>query len=244
MTTACPEGAFEEITVDASQPLLELLAGFLGDVGDGPAAGDPAVVRRLVGSALAAVPSCQAVMLTVNSAGLSASFRLTTPAAGELEMPVRSSLLLPLGGADSDTTLLLYAGQAGAFDQLATELAGMLADGGLGVAIDQHLAPLPRRTAAARAAAALADGGTVNQALGALLEQGWPPEDGPVELDRRAAADGVSRSDAARIVLHSLSRSSIDAPARCLHHTEGAAHQPRSAGRARRRRSRRNLTVA
>lgn len=102
-----------------------------------------------------------------------------------------TSMLLPLSAANTGGAhILLYALNPGAFTDLAVDArtaTGLEDD----VVIDGHLPP-PTPFAAHRSLEAVADRSTINQALGLLIGEGYPPARAQTELTRRAAAAGVS----------------------------------------------------
>lgn len=121
--------------------------------------------------------------------------------------PVCSSLLLPACEQPAKGHLLLFAFTAHAFDQLAAELTAAADARGLPrPELDQHLDTRPHTTAVD----SVADISAVHQALGALLDKGWLPDDGRRELARRAAINSSSLSGEARLVLLDLIDRDID----------------------------------
>jgi hypothetical protein len=114
-----------------------------------------------------------------------------TPAA------VLASLAVPLRGAGIRSVLVLRASTAGAFVRMADDLDVLLGSGCPPSRLDQDLS-LPAASTGAALAVALADLRLLDRALGVLIDQGWAPEDGEVELHRRAAEAGMTSATFAR----------------------------------------------
>ncbi len=162
------------------------------------------------------MPSLCGVLLTVTAAGVDATVRLAVDGDDKDGTAVRSSVQLPLSVGPPGGFVVLQASVPRAFDELARDATLVLPDGGLGVVLDRHLS---RTTAdqsagdalgagpsapAADLSAAVSDASLVNQALGALLGQGYLAVDAATELDRRARATGASRVAVAAQVLQAL----------------------------------------
>jgi hypothetical protein len=143
-----------------------------------PARGGGGLVRalsRLGRDVALAVPSSLAVTIVLDRTDGEVSVSaLADPA------PVLASLAVPLSAG----LLILRAGAAGAYLLLADDLRG-----GLGPAeTDAHLG-WPAFSGESLAAA-LAELGSRNRAIGVLIGQGLTPEDARQELDRRARDAG------------------------------------------------------
>jgi hypothetical protein len=157
-------------------------------------------LSRLGAEVAGAVPSCLAVSIV--PAGLGAEISVRTPVRAADPTPVRASLAVPLSAAEPWDVLILRAGAAGAFLLLADDLGGLLGPGYPPIEVDHHLsAPGPTGESAATA---LADLGAVNQGIGALIDQGWPPGPARGELHRRADEADLSLGAASRVLLGSL----------------------------------------
>jgi hypothetical protein len=118
---------------------------------------------------------------------------------------VLASLLLPLtstapdGGTESLTSLVLYAGNPGAFMDLAADLAWVTGREPDEFVLDQHGAvPEATEPSILRAVS------VINQAIGALIAHGYPPERAHQELDARSERAGVDRAVGARRLLDGL----------------------------------------
>jgi len=114
---------------------------------------------------------------------------------------VVSSLLMPLSDHDLDRhdpqlVVILYAGRAGAFVDLAADLAWLSGRPLSDFTLDQHLSlPEPDSQIDVRGSS------VVNQAIGVLIGRGYTPAQAALEIDARAAAAGESRVDAAALIL-------------------------------------------
>jgi hypothetical protein len=118
---------------------------------------------------------------------------------------VVASLLLPLtstapdGGMEFLTSLVLYAGNPGAFIDLAADLAWLTGRELDEFVLDQHCAvPEVTEPSGLRAVSA------INQAIGVLIAQGYPPERAHQELDARSERARVDRDVGAQRILDGL----------------------------------------
>lgn len=152
------------------------------------------------------------------SAGISsfAGLSITVPVDGEPvtltamnSSTAAASMLLPLRAGTGAGHVVFYAENPGAFVDLAADAQFALGPG-WGVVVDGHLPP-PNALAAQRGLDAVTDRSTVNQGLGFLIGQGYPPERAHVELARRASAAGVSLLQIARQILRGAHRPDPDA---------------------------------
>jgi len=97
-------------------------------------------------------------------------------------------------------TLVLYAGRAGAFVDLAADLA-LLTGTDLGdVVLDRHLTPPPN------GGPVLERESIINQAIGVLIGRGRTPQQAWAHLDTRATLDGTNRWTASARLLDDLFR--------------------------------------
>lgn len=110
---------------------------------------------------------------------------------------VVASLLLPLS---AEVTLVLYAARAGAFVDLAADLAFGLGLPLAAVVLDAHLSP----PAGPPALSGLRELATVNQAIGVLIGRGHTQAAARDELTRLAAAAGRSVLAGAEHLLRGL----------------------------------------
>lgn len=161
-----------------------------------------ALAMSQLGTVIAgAVPSCLEVSILLGRAAeaitVSSLVRDTEPGA------VLASLAVPLSAAERGDVLILRAGEPGAFLLLADDLAGLLGRGSPPVEVDRHLS-WPSTAAGQSLLVAVADRTAVNQSLGVLLDQGWPPEAAHRELQRRADSADIPIGTAGRLLLESL----------------------------------------
>ncbi len=180
--------------------LRRLTAG--GSIGDLASALD-----QLLALAMEAVPSCLAVTLVLRDEEQPVS--LTALVEGPAQ-PVRSSVALAMPrylGSDEaaeqthPALLVIYASKGDGLRKTGREITALLDLDPRLVTWDEHLRlPLPSDVAAGLAES-LDDFSAVQRALGVLLDRGWLPDEGRVELTRLAALSGASTGDAARALL-------------------------------------------
>lgn len=157
-------------------------------------------VRRLAADVLAAVPSYQG--LTVLAGDGDPPFTMTAMADSGA---IGTSLLVPLARRDPairdpGVALILYAGLAGAFVDLAADLSWLTGLELGDLVLDRHLTtPDDHGAQGAMHVAAI-----IEQAVGVLIGRGHTAEQARVELDAQATATGTERYDAANFVLDSL----------------------------------------
>jgi hypothetical protein len=124
-----------------------------------------------------------------------------------------SSLLVGSLPGPASAQLLIRAGSAGAFAQVAGELLSLA---GQSVVrrpmVDLHLYPADGTKDIDTAAVEQADASAVNQAVGALLDHGWLPEEAAQELDRLGEEIAVPAGVAARLFLRGLVKPSRLSP--------------------------------
>jgi hypothetical protein len=192
--------------MDISANLAAALALLTEDLDDDHARLDIAAsLNQVAADAAAAVSSY--VGLTVTQRDSTLPFTLTAMEDGADPEAVRSSLLFPLpadGGLPLD--LILYAASPGAFVDLAADLSWVLGRPLTDFVIDDHLRPPPEPDTAQ----SLHTMSVINQAIGVLIGRGYDLEAAQRELDARAAGDGHTRYEAARVILQSLSARSKD----------------------------------
>lgn len=117
-----------------------------------------------------------------------------------------TSLRVPLdalSNADPGSSLTLYAGLPGAFVDLSADLSYALglADR-LVIVLDADLPPL----SVASGIDGLAEGSTINRAVGLLIERGHEPADAHRELGRLAASTGATSFVVAGALLRQMTR--------------------------------------
>lgn len=157
----------------------------------------------LAGDLQAQVPSCVAIsiLLTAPAGELTVSLPATLICT-EPDV-VLASLALPLAVPGRAALLLLQATRAGAFVLLADDWAGLRDPADPPALLDQHLALVADPTAS-RLGADLTDLRVVEQAVGALIEQGWPAPQAHHELTHRAAHAQLPTPALARQLLAAL----------------------------------------
>jgi hypothetical protein len=149
-------------------------------------------LRRLTANATAAIPTFLGLSVTVD--GSDPPFAFTAFVEGSGTGDVRTSLRLALSGVGDARPLvtvvvILYAGSPGTFVDLAADLAFLTARPLSDFAVDQHL-PGPAEQAYATD---LFEVSIINQAVGALIDQGYTPEQAERHLEVESAAAGISR---------------------------------------------------
>ena len=127
-----------------------------------------------------------------------------SPAAGVCG----SSLLVGSLPGPASVQLLIRAGSAGAFGQLAGELLALAGSSAVRrPLVDLHLYP-PDGTGDTNDIDAIAleraDVSAVNRAVGALLDHGWLPQEATEELERLGEEISVPAGVAARLFLRGL----------------------------------------
>jgi hypothetical protein len=176
---------------------------------DAPDADLNETVRRTAASVRVAVPSYVGLTVVVLRPDEPFTFTVIEPRAGDVGRPgdgVRSSIMIAVPGAETDSAdanvaVILHAGRAGAFVDLAADLSWMT---GLALAdfrLDEHLdigaEPIYRELAEPLS--------VVSQAIGVLIGRGRTPRQAAIELQRRATAAGTDRYAAAQLILDTLS---------------------------------------
>ncbi|MDQ2837311.1 MAG: hypothetical protein M3Y89_07810 [Actinomycetota bacterium] len=155
---------------------------------------------HLVAGAHAAVPSY--LGLTVTVTGSDPPITITSLEDTTEVGDIRTSLRFDAPDAGHDgpmprVSLVLYAGNRGAFVDLAADLSWLTGRKLTGVILDAQLTiPAEPDPAAQLRAASL-----VNQALGVLIGRGHTPGQAQLALDARAADAGTDRSGAATLIL-------------------------------------------
>jgi hypothetical protein len=150
------------------------------------------------------VPSCLSASIVLHRPGGDITVTVPAPTAEDDAAPVvRASLAVPLQTAAGRAVLVLQAAHAGAFVLLADDLQAQRHPRGLPALLDQHLV-LPVDPSGAGLVGRLADLRVIEQAIGALIDQGWLPEQARQELEDRARAAQLSVPDLARQLLAAL----------------------------------------
>jgi hypothetical protein len=148
-------------------------------------------LRQLAADTTAAVPTFQGLSVTVARSDPPFTFTAFVEGAGTGD--VRTSLRLALSGVGDvglpAVVLVLYAGSPGTFVDLAADLAWLTARPLSDFVLDQHL-PAPAEQCSATN---LFEDSVINQAIGALIGQGYTPEQAERHLTAEGAAAGLSR---------------------------------------------------
>lgn len=180
---------------------LSGVLALLSEVLDGPERNISDTVERLVTDAQAAVPHFAGVTVVV---GPGDELRFTVLADGFHADQVLSSVKIPMPGAtvgaisNSDTYVVLYATQPGAFVDIAADLTWLTGRPYEHYELDRHLtlAAAPDRVQSVHTAR------TINQAIGVLIAHGFTPEAAQLELRARSVSAGVGvHTVASRILL-------------------------------------------
>lgn len=165
--------------------------GYLTAALDEPGADVGDSLRRLTAGATVAIPTFLGLSVTV--VGSDPAFTFTAFVDGVGAVDVGTSLRLALPSVDprhlSPVVVVFYAGSPGAFVDLAADLAFLTARPLSDFAVDQHL-PGPAEQAYATD---LFEVSIINQAVGALIDQGYTPEQAERHLEVESAAAGISR---------------------------------------------------
>lgn len=166
-------------------------------------------LRRLAAAAALAVRSY--LGLTVTSLLSAHEVTLTTLDWDIAPGDIRTSLHLPMPRAPDDglaplVSVTLYAGNPGAFIDLAADLAWLTGRALADFVLNRHLI-LAR---APDATSGLAVAALIDQAVGVLIGHGYTPEQAHRELDARAERLGVDHHTSARDILTELTGSATE----------------------------------
>ncbi len=165
-----------------------------------------AALDALLLLACASCPSCVAVSLTVDHETQPVTITATRSAGHRDAASLTVRLPRPgTGGpARQPAVLVVFATDQVALADLGDDVTALLEiDPGRITLVAAAAAP-QSSTSGLVLAGQLADRATVDQALGALLEQGWVPPEARRELRRRADHAGASLAHAARTVLAAM----------------------------------------
>jgi hypothetical protein len=195
---AAPAGSIALGSVQRSSPPVEIDAALAADLGiltaalDEPGADVAHSLRQLTADTTAAIPTFLGLSVTVD--GSDPPFTFTTFVKGAGAGDARTSLSLALPDV-SDVGLLpalvvvLYAASPGTFVDLAADLAWLTARPLSDFVLDQHL-PAPAERGAATG---LFEVSVINQAIGALIGEGYTFEQAEHHLTAEGADAGISR---------------------------------------------------
>jgi hypothetical protein len=185
--------------VELSDAVAADLAALTGALGD-PGVGLVEQIQRLGESCALAVQSYLGFSITIVVDGVPVSLSVLEDFLDPSE--ILTSVRLPLGAMGEPAAgiqLILYAGTAGAFVDLAADFAFALGVGGDAVQLDRHLTP-PDPALGAIGLATLA---RQNQAIGVLLERGHDQDGARAELHRLARLNAISLDAAVQQLLAS-----------------------------------------
>ena len=179
--------------------------GLLTDALDLPGTDVASTLEALASDAATAVPSY--VGLSVRVRTDHGHVELATLEHETQLVGIVTSIRIPLGTKpsrrdDDDTplVLILYAASAGAFVDLAADVAWLTARSLEDVLLDEDLSGAALR----RPVRSLRAQSSIDQAIGVLIGQGRTPDDARDELVTLATAAGVPLSSAALAVLASI----------------------------------------
>jgi hypothetical protein len=193
-----PAGSIALGSVQRSSPLVEIAAALAADLAiltaalDEPGTDVADSLRQLTANATVAVPTFLGLSVTVH--GNDPPFTFITWLEGVGTADVRASLRLTLpgiGGAGlrPPVAIVLYAGSRGTFVDLAADLAWLTARPLSDFVLDQH----PPDLAETGSMTSLSETSVINQAIGALIGQGYTPEQAERHLTAEGADAGISR---------------------------------------------------
>lgn len=197
--------AIERPDQDADRSAQQLVADLRATA---PGGGGPieAFLDAVLLVARAACPSCLAVTLTVDHEGQPVTVTATV-SSGQRHAPsltVRLPRPDTSGPARRPALLVVFATDMVALARLADDVTVLLDIDRRQVTLEAT-GPVPQSTTANLVLAGqLADRAAVDRALGALIDQGWLPTEGRIELQRRADDTGRSLAQAATTMLEAL----------------------------------------
>jgi hypothetical protein len=170
----------------------------LTDLLDEPGTDLEATLQALAADTRQAVDSYLGLTMTLVIDGYPITLTTVEP------VEVETSLRLPLsalGNAGLLGALVFYAGNPGAFVDLAADLSFALGLGPDVVALDQDLTPISD-PAGLTGLTGLAEMSQVNQAIGILIERGHMPDSARTELHRLANLAQTTPHAAAHQLIH------------------------------------------
>ena len=194
--------------MDGTTKLIRQLSRLMADVG-GPTADLGRSLDGFVRALAVGIPSYCGLVVHLRRHGRTVTVNAFDSPG---EQPVTSlRWVAEQGGADDETTLILYAHHPGAFVDLAADL-GYVLDGPPHlqsprrsedlVRLDQDLPP-PTLASSITGVEELA---MINRATGVLIDRGTHPDDVVLELARQAAAAGLDHYTYARTLLGQVAK--------------------------------------
>jgi hypothetical protein len=184
---------------DISSDLAASLAPLTAAVDD-PDVDVAAEVAALAAQARSAIPSYLGLAASISG---DPAVTFTAFADDDQAPAIRASLRMPLphlprpDAAGVGVALILYAGQPGAFVDLAADLAWLTGREHAEFELDQHL-DLPAQLDGTVTPLAAS---RINQAIGLLIGRGRTPDEALREIDSHAARDAIDRAAAAARIL-------------------------------------------
>lgn len=199
------------LLVDDLNPALAATLGWLTADLDDPGADIAASMGAFGAAAAAAIGSYLGLTVCISGP---AALCLTVWAPGKPAPMIRASLRIPMpnmgagsgDGAAAGGDLVVYAGRAGAFVDLAADLSWLTGRDLSDFDLDEHLhLPVdPDDTLTLRAAS------VIDQAIGVLIGRGHTTDQARRELDVHAARTGTDRAGAAAHILTTLTPSNAE----------------------------------
>ena len=183
---------------DALRQHLDTLTTYL----DIPGADLNAMLDVLIDDITTAVPSFLGLRLTVTAGAAGTTITTLHP---DLARTTQASLLLPLHQithAAPGDSLILYAAQPGAFTALATATRETFNLDGQ-IVLDPHL-DTDADPLTPPVVSGADDPRLINNAIGVLIDHGYPTDHAHQELTRRARRHGTNLTTAAQKLLASL----------------------------------------
>jgi hypothetical protein len=195
--------------VQRSILLVEIAAALAADLAilsaalDEPGTDVADSLRQLTANATVAVPTFLGLSVIVH--GNDPPFTFITWLEGVGTADVRTSLRLTLPGVGDagllpPVAIVLYAGSRGTFVDLAADLAWLTARPLSDFVLDQHLLGAAEKDTVT----SLSETSVINQAIGALIGQGYMPEQAERHLTAEGAEAGISRHAVALRILAGL----------------------------------------
>lgn len=162
-----------------------------------------ASLRTVLATARASCPSCVAVSLGLDHDGRPTTVTATADPGCTHAASMAIRCATPDGVQTGSPVLLVFGTDGPALARLAADVAQLGTHRGR-VTLGAPARIPPPSSADPVGTGQVADRTTVDRALGALLEQGWAPDEGRQELQRRADSSGAPLVRAAAVVLATL----------------------------------------
>lgn len=191
-------------TTAAMAASLKILTAALDD----PSADIAHSVQQLTLETADAIPTYLGLSVLVPQNGPPLTITSLTVGAGDGDIRTSLRVLLPATGTGDGhpVKVILYAAAAGAFVDLAADLAWLTGRPATDFALDQHLTIVPGPDTV-RQLEAVSD---INQAIGVLIGRGYTPQQADWQLDTQAAKSRTDRHSAARRILDTITTADDD----------------------------------